>query len=239
MAGPKHATSKERTSRARPAARAVERPAVRQAARAAAPAPSQAGARDRILRAATRLFAQKGLEATSLQDIADAVGMRKPSLLWHFASKDELHRAVLDALLSRWNDALPALMRAATREDRFDAVLDETIAFFAEDPDRARLLLREALDRPAAMRALLGTYATPWMAVVTDAIARGKAAGALRADVDPEAYVVMVIHLVIGNVATTGTVSMLAGARSASPDELPARIAREIKRVARAARMND
>lgn len=220
MAGPKHAT-KERTSRAR----AVTAP--------------PAGARERILGAATRLFAQKGLEATSLQDIAVAVGMRKPSLLWHFASKDELHRAVLDALLSRWNDSLPALMRAASREDRFDSVLDETIAFFAADPDRARLLLREALDRPAAMRALLGTHATPWMAVVTDAIRRGQEAGALRADVDPEGYVVMVIQLVIGNVATTGTVSMLAGARSASSDELPARIANEIKRVARAALMND
>ncbi|UJR82289.1 TetR/AcrR family transcriptional regulator [Sandaracinus amylolyticus] len=199
-------------------------------------------ARDRILRAATKLIAQKGLDATSLQDIADAVGMRKPSLLWHFASKDELHRAVLDALLSRWNEALPALMRAATREDRFDAVLDETIAFFAEDPDRARLLLREALDRPDAMRALLATYASPWMAVVTESIQRGQSAGALRADVDPEAYVVMVIHLVIGNVATTGTVSMLAAARGSNGSrstgtKLPARIANEIKRVARAALM--
>lgn len=230
MAGPKSATSKERATRDR----ATESPGL-----AAKAASVQQGARDRILRAATRLFAQKGLDATSLQDIADAVGMRKPSLLWHFASKDELHRAVLDALLSRWNDALPALMRAATREDRFDAVLDETIAFFAEDPDRARLLLREALDRPDAMRSLLSTYATPWMAVVTDAITRGQRAGALRADVDPEAYVVMVIHLVIGNVATTGTVSMLAGARGSGGTKLPARIANEIKRVARAALMND
>ena len=81
-------------------------------------------ARERILVEATRLFALRGLDGTSLQDIADAVGMRKPSLLWHFRSKEDLHRAVLDALLSRWNDALPKLMRAAAREDRFDALLD-------------------------------------------------------------------------------------------------------------------
>src|SRR5690606_6677369 len=105
-------------------------------------------------------------------------------------------------------------------------------------PDRARLLLREALDRPAAMRALLATYVAPWMAVVTDAITRGQKAGVLRADVDPEAYVVMVILLVIGNVATVGTVSRLAlapGARGSRGDRVPPRIAREIKRVARAA----
>ncbi|MDQ3031833.1 MAG: TetR/AcrR family transcriptional regulator [Myxococcota bacterium] len=206
------------------------------------------GGRERILIEATHLFARKGLDATSLQDVADAVGMRKPSVLWHFRSKEELHRSVLDALLSRWNDALPRLMRAASREDRLDALLDETIAFFSDDPDRARLLLREALDRPDAMRALLTTYVSPWMAVVTDAIARGQKAGVLRADVDPEAYVVMVIHLVIGNVATVGTVSMLALPPSGSARtkgagragaKLPPRIAREIKRVARAALMSE
>ena len=65
--------------------------------------------RAQILIAATRLFAQKGLDGTSLQDVADVVGVRKPSLLWHFRSKEELHRSVLDGLLSRWNEALPRL----------------------------------------------------------------------------------------------------------------------------------
>jgi AcrR family transcriptional regulator len=193
--------------------------------------------RARILAAATRIFAQKGLEGSSVQDVADAVGLRKPSVLWHFRSKEELHRAVLEGLLSRWNETLPRLMRAAAREDRFDAVMDETIAFFADDPDRARLLLREALDRPHAMRALVARYVRPWMSVVTDAIRRGQRAGVIRAGVDPEAYVVMVIHLVIGNVATVGTVSMLADGSKGS--KLPPRIAREIKRVARAALMQE
>ncbi len=53
----------------------------------------------------------------------------------------------------------------------------------------------------------------------------------------------MVIHLVIGNVATAGTVSLLAtGQSKASPGQgkrVPARIVREIKRVARAALMNE
>jgi AcrR family transcriptional regulator len=189
--------------------------------------------RSRILAAATRLFAQKGLDGTSLQDIADAVGVRKASLLWHFGSKEELHRAVLDGLLSRWNDALPRLMRTAARTRRLEAVLDEAIAFFSEDPDCARLLLREALDRPEAMRTLLAHHAQPWMSLATDAIRRGQRAGVLRADADPEAYVVTMIHLVLGNAATVGTVSRLVHRGRGST--LPRRIAREIQRVARAA----
>jgi TetR/AcrR family transcriptional regulator len=188
-----------------------------------------------ILREATRLFAHKGVEATSLQEVADAVGVKKQSLLYHYAKKDLLHRAVLEALLSRWNETLPLLLRAAAREDRFDAILDETISFFVDEPNRARLLLREALDRPAEMRALLAEFVSPWLAVLSQNIKKAQEHGVIRADVDPESYVVMVIHLVLGNVATAGTVSTLA--EKSRGAKVPDRIIREIKRMARAALM--
>ena len=191
--------------------------------------------RSQILSAATRLFAAQGVGGTSLQQIADAVGIKKPSLLYHFESKDVLHAAVLDALLSRWNETLPALLRAASREDRFDAILDETFAFFVAEPDRARLLLREALDRPTQMRALLTKYVAPWMTAVTDAIAKAQTAGLFRADASPEAYVVMVIHLVLGTVATAPATSRLAGATGRAKDAVPPELVAEAKRVAKAA----
>lgn len=43
-----------------------------------------------IFDAAASLFKQKGFHATSMQDIADAVGMRKGSLYYHISSKEEL-----------------------------------------------------------------------------------------------------------------------------------------------------
>ena len=86
---------------------------------------------------------------------------------------------------------------------------NETFAFFVAEPDRARLLLREALDRPAQMRALLSKYVAPWLSAVSEALVKGKAAGVFRADVVPEAYVVMVIHLVLGTVATFNVVYLL------------------------------
>lgn len=190
-----------------------------------------------ILREATRLFAARGVEATSIQEVADAVGVKKQSLLYHYASKDVLHRAVLEALLSRWNQTLPNLLRAAARDDRFDAILDETIGFFVEDPSRARLLLREALDRPDSMRALVAEFVSPWLAVLSENIKRAQEHGTIRADVDPESYVVMVIHLVLGNVATAGTVSTIADKSKGA--KVPDRIVREIKRMARAALMAD
>lgn len=192
--------------------------------------------RSEILSAATRLFAAQGVSGTSIQEVADAVGIRKPSLLYHFASKDALHEAVLDQLLSRWNETLPALLRAASREDRLDAILDETFAFFVAEPDRARLLLREALDRPAQMRALLGKYVAPWLAAMTASIEKGQAAGVFRRDLDPAAYVVMVIQLVLGTVATAQATLRITGgkAKAVSPE-----LVAEAKRVAKAALLVD
>ncbi len=190
--------------------------------------------RAKILNEATRLFARKGVDGTSLQEISDAVGVRKPSLLYHFPSKDALHASVLRHVISHLSEALPRLLKAAAREDRFDAILDETINFFAADPDRARLLLREALDRPAEMRKLLEAGALSWMGLLADSIRKAQAEKLMRKDADPEAWLLQVIHLVIGTFATGPILQILVGSNKKTADD---RLIRELKRVARASLM--
>jgi AcrR family transcriptional regulator len=164
-----------------------------------------------ILASATRLFASRGYEATSLQDVADAVGIRKQSLLYHFKSKEELRRAVLDGLLSRWNEVLPRVLLAATSgEGQFEAVVAETTSFFADDPDRARLLLRELLDRPDDVRALLATHVQPWVQVVCGYIRKGVERGTTMPTVDPEPYVLAVMNLILSCIATAELTGPLA-----------------------------
>jgi TetR/AcrR family transcriptional regulator len=188
---------------------------------------------DRILDAATRLFAARGFEGTSLQDVADAVGIRKPSLLYHVSSKDALRLRVLEGVLARWNDVLPRLLKAAaTGSDQFDAVVSETVHFFAADPDRARLLVREALDRPEEMVELIRSHVDPWVAIVCDYVRKGQAQGRIYPDVDPEAYVAQVINLVISGVATFHCIGVIAPA--AAPERrMPARHIAELLRVAK------
>ncbi|MBW2454558.1 MAG: TetR/AcrR family transcriptional regulator [Deltaproteobacteria bacterium] len=190
--------------------------------------------RTQILHSATRLFAAHGFDGTSLKDIADAVGIRKPSLLYHFPSKEKLRLAVLEQLLERWNDVLPRLlMVAAGGEPRFETIIDEVVGFFTADPDRARLLVREILDRPADMRDRLDTYVRPWVDVVAKYIRKGQEFGEVHADVDPEAYVLQVINLVLSGVAAAAS---LAGGLLPQDSPLgdPAkRHARELIRIAR------
>ncbi|MGB4910951.1 MAG: helix-turn-helix domain-containing protein, partial [Candidatus Dechloromonas phosphoritropha] len=60
---------------------------------------SEPNRRAELLRAAARLFVDKGFAATTTRDIAEAVGMRSGSPFYHFRSKQELLKeAMIDGL---------------------------------------------------------------------------------------------------------------------------------------------
>jgi AcrR family transcriptional regulator len=190
---------------------------------------SDTDVRATTITAATRLFAAHGFGGTALQDIADAVGVTKPAILHHFPSKEHIRQAVLDAILSHWNDALPRLLLAATASaDRFDAVFGELHRFFAADPDRARLIIRETLDRPAEIRKLLRGPVRRWHAAIGQYVSAGRDSGHHFADVDPEAYVIHILLLVI-----TATASS-AVATAVLESDAHSRYDRELARIARA-----
>lgn len=185
--------------------------------------------RARAVSAATRLFAAQGFDATSVQAVADEVGVTKQAVLHHFPSKEHLRKAVLDAILAHWTDTLPRLLLAASAStDRFDAVFGELHRFFASAPDRALVVLREALDRPAEMKKLLKGPVRPWLAAVAGYIEAGQESGHHFEDVDAEAYVVHVLQMVISAAASAAvSQSLLEG-------DGKGRYERELARIARA-----
>ncbi len=181
--------------------------------------PSPPEMRDRILQQATRLFAQRGYGGTSVQAVADAVGIRKPSLLYWFPSKDALRQQVVEGLLEHWKREIPTLMaQARSGHDRFASTITALVAYFAAEPDRARVMLREVLDRPDATRALMAEHLRPWATVVTDYIRMGQELGRVHPDVDPEAYVVMVVTMVLSTVAMGGVAASMFDGASDQPD---------------------
>ena len=188
--------------------------------------------RTQILTQATRLFAERGYDGTSVQEIADAVGIRKPSLLYHFRSKDELRENVIAEMLAHWNAVLPGLLLKASTEERFDATMEALTEFFIADPDRARLFLRETLDRPDSMKAMLGQFVRPWVNLLAEQLERAKAQGLVRRDVDPQAYAVEVITMAVGGTAVIDTLDVILPEDPARGDTRR-RHARELIRIAR------
>jgi AcrR family transcriptional regulator len=73
----------------------------------------------RLLEAAAHLFASQGYEATSLRQIAEAVGIREPGLYNHFGGKRALYEAVLERSLRPVLERLDEyLERARNLHDR-------------------------------------------------------------------------------------------------------------------------
>ena len=95
-------------------------------------APSRAAQADRTRRAvlltARRLFAERGYAATSLQQIADAMGVRKANVYYYFRTKN----ALLEELLDERVAALESLIDAAASEPDRDRRIDLVITGFVE-----------------------------------------------------------------------------------------------------------
>lgn len=189
-----------------------------------------------IRNAATKLFASHGYAGVSLQDIADEVGVAKQTLLYHYPSKEALRRAVLEHVFEHWRGRLPQILQAVTSgKRRFTALTEELIQFFATDRDRARLLAREILDDPKSVQRLLAENLRPWLLLVSEYVREGQKLGLIHADVDPEAYVLHVIVLVISTVASLSSLPAILEPAGTTHEDLEARHLQELVRLTRTA----
>ena len=112
--------------------------------------------RDRILDASLDAFGARGVDAVSLDEIARTVGVRKQTVLYWFASKDELVEAVLATVASELVVVIEAAVRAAPDDplDRIDAVV--------------KAVFRAAIRRPALLGLVrevnrLGSTQAEWL----------------------------------------------------------------------------
>ncbi len=96
--------------------------------------------RREILAAAWQLARERGLTGWSLREVADAVGMRAPSLYVYFDSKD----AIYDAMFSQgYQQLLETVDAVPSAEDPRTLLRDVASAFFdfyVSDPARSQLL---------------------------------------------------------------------------------------------------
>lgn len=104
-----------------------------------------AHARRAILDAALGQFAAYGYRRASMEDLARAAGLSRPSLYFHFGSKEELFRALVQRLHDDQHaGAQAALERGGSRQDRVLAVLEASFVPFVElaaaSPHGAELL---------------------------------------------------------------------------------------------------
>lgn len=139
--------------------------------------------RAELIRAAGRLFVDKGYDATTIRDIADAVGMRSGSPFYHFRSKQDMLRAVMVEGLSAALEAQQAAIAGLKDpEAKFRALVKSHLRIILEDHTEFPVLLYEwrALsdESRAEVIAVKDRYEAVWQPVLREL----KKAGRLNDD---------------------------------------------------------
>ncbi|GAC66858.1 TetR/AcrR family transcriptional regulator [Gordonia soli] len=133
-----------------------------------------------IMEQATRLFAERGLAGTTLQDIADATGLTRPALYHYVANKDELFARLVSEIAEE-----PAVLLHEINErtdldpvGKLHAMATAIAVHQTQTLDRFRLLIRSEAELPAPLadtyrqsrRRVLKEFVT----VIDDGIAQGR-----------------------------------------------------------------
>lgn len=101
--------------------------------------------RERILLSAEKLFAERGFNGVSVQEITEMAGVNKAMVYYYFQSKLSLYRELLKVGLESLKDALDLAMQQTTVEQRLRTFLTNYYEAVAARPQLARLVYREVL----------------------------------------------------------------------------------------------
>lgn len=117
--------------------------------------------REAILAAGLEVFSAQGFRGATLDEIAANAGLSKPNLLYYFPSKEAIHHALLDGLLTTWLDPLRALNPNGSPKAEILAYVRRKLAMSRDYPRESRLFANEILQgAPRIKPALTGELKT-------------------------------------------------------------------------------
>ncbi|GAB3571738.1 TetR family transcriptional regulator [Amycolatopsis endophytica] len=152
--------------------------------------------RTRLLATALRLFTEHGVEGTSLQMIADALGVTKAAVYYHFKAKDEITEAVVEPALRELESIVGEAARERRPGARIDHLLDgfvdivvrhrALVALFSSDPGVSRALEKHFFGKESAMVGMMSILTGPDPDPARDVAAHAALAGIALAGGSPE-----------------------------------------------------
>lgn len=98
-----------------------------------------------ILDAALEVFSAHGFRGATVDQIAKAAGLSKPNLLYYFPSKEAIHAALLDGLMTAWLDPLRAMDETGDPLEEILAYVRRKLEMSRDFPRESRLFANEII----------------------------------------------------------------------------------------------
>jgi AcrR family transcriptional regulator len=188
-------------------------------------APTARPSLQRILRVASRLFAERGYGMTSMRDIAQAARIRAATLYHYFRSKDDLYLEVLEREQVKLREIMNEVLAG---EGDFRAQIETMVTrafdYHLENPNLARLALRMALGD-----GLRRPYDQRWLGMM-EVLLRPRAAKGQIKDIDPALFLITAGAIIAQHAIANGAYQDLVGAR-VDPEEVRRRSREHVKQI--------
>ncbi len=172
--------------------------------------------KQRIMKAAEKLFADKGFHATSISDITDAADVGRALIYYYFKDKRDLFDSILRAdaerMVSLAEEAYATEQTALPRLRRFLVMFRQQ---HIDHPDSARIAMRARIEDNLAFHKFAEEGFAKLSAVLKRIVEEGVSQGELR-PVDPE----KTIHMVMGMLHSLIIMHIQAGEESSSKDNI-------------------
>ncbi|GLZ32305.1 hypothetical protein Lesp02_44930 [Lentzea sp. NBRC 105346] len=163
---------------------------------------------ERLIDAATSLFAEKGFDRVAVQEIVERAGVTKGAMYHYFGSKDDLLREIYGRVLRMQQERLEKF--AADTDpvaERLHAAAADVIITSVENYDAAKVFFRSVDSLPAEIRKDVRAERRKYHERFRALIEEGQAGGEFRADVPAD----LATHYFFGTVHHLGTWYRLDG----------------------------
>jgi TetR/AcrR family transcriptional regulator, cholesterol catabolism regulator len=142
--------------------------------------------REELLAVACRIFAKKGFDGASLQDIADEFGVLKGSLFHYIQSKDDLLYEIIESVYAGAQTAVWAnAVQDGPAVERLRRVIIAYVDYISHHLDEVTVWLHDFKALPEPQRESIRRYEERDRRQLLELIDRAQREGGIRSDVDP------------------------------------------------------
>ncbi len=137
---------------------------------------------ERLVAVAGELFAERGYRATTLDDVANALNVKKASLYYYIDTKNSLLRAIYDQILNRIADqVVPISKQNLPADERLRRMLESHIDFVTSERSLLSVVFQEEWELPEEMQETIRQMKRSYEDAFAEVVEDGQREGLLRA----------------------------------------------------------